>query len=367
MILLDNRVSDLVRGYDRITQADLRLQTEWRQHLLQNYASRRDQHASAFSAYVGKARVLRPQLSIIAFVPLAMLIGGLVITVVGILAYAYGGAELTLGIGGLALLFAGALGFGLPTMLWLWQVRLAKPSRPAHPLQQDLLSRLTPQWRAQLHGSLPTAISQHHDAGKQSFVKHLQDLPIDSMYVLYGVQQERGEEVDAIVAGAKGIWVFVIENWKGRVGWYEGTWFHEQFDARRDARIRLEEGQPDQQWQRMAGQVSKTLSVRAPDLLKQFSMLGQIKGGIVFTDSEATYEIPSACPTRWGVNDAWDHEITSAPIIQGLDDRSVFGLLDALLEQHRALKGDEATVSMSAYATKLIRQTEARLRGWIKE
>ncbi|MEW6403811.1 MAG: hypothetical protein AB1649_18605 [Chloroflexota bacterium] len=158
MILLDNRVSDLARGYDRISQADLRLQTEWRQHLLRNYASRRDQHASALGEYVGKARVLKPQLSIIAFVPLAMLIGGLVITVIGILAYAFGGAELTLGIGGLALVFAGAIGFGLPTLLWFWQVRLAKPAAPAHPLHEDLLTRLTPQWRAKLHGSLPMAI-----------------------------------------------------------------------------------------------------------------------------------------------------------------------------------------------------------------
>jgi hypothetical protein len=87
MILLDNRVADLVRGYDRISQADLRLQTEWRQHLLENYASGRDKHA--ISEYVEKIGVLKPQLSIIAFIPIAMLIGGLVVTVVVLLLNSY--------------------------------------------------------------------------------------------------------------------------------------------------------------------------------------------------------------------------------------------------------------------------------------
>ena len=173
MILLDQRVSDLVRGYDRVSQADLSLQTEWRQHLLQHYASRRDKHASAFSEYVEKIRVLNPQLSTIAFVPLAMLIGGLVVTIVGVLLNVYWGTELTWGIGGVSLLIAGAIGIGLPIILWLWQVKLAKPPPPVHPLQEDLWSRFTPQWRAKLHGKLPVAILQRGNAGIYSFVKHL--------------------------------------------------------------------------------------------------------------------------------------------------------------------------------------------------
>ena len=366
MILLDNRVSDLVRGYDRISQADLRLQTEWRQHLLQNYASRRDKHTSAISEYVGKTRVLQPQLSIIAYVPVAMLVGGLVVTVVGVLLDSYLGTGLALSIGGLSLIFAGAIGVGLPTILWLWQVKLAKPSAPAHPLQEDLLSRLTPQWRAKLHGTLPAVISQHGDEGEHSFVKHLQTLPVDSMYVLYGLQQNQGDDVDVIVLGAKGIWVFEVKYWSGRVSWRDGEWFHERFEPRRDTWIRLEEQQPDQQWQRMASEVSKTLSLRVPDLVKQFPAIKHIKGGVAFTHPKTIYDVPSTCPFCWGVIDSWDREILSAPIIQGLDDRNVFSLLDALLERHHEINSDVVTISMSAYATKIARQAEKRLSGWMK-
>ena len=96
---------------------DLRLQTEWRQHLLENYASRRDKHMSAISEYVDKIGVLEPQLSIIAFIPIAMLVGGLIVAVVGVMLNVYLGTGLTLSIGGLSVIFAGAIGVGLPTIL----------------------------------------------------------------------------------------------------------------------------------------------------------------------------------------------------------------------------------------------------------
>jgi hypothetical protein len=325
MILLDNHLTDLVRGYDRISQADLRLQTGWRQHLLQKYASRRDKHTSAFGAYIEKIGVLNPQLTILAFIPLAMLIGGLVITIVGAVLNVYAGAELTWSIGGVSLIIAGALGIGLPTLLWLWQVKLAKPAAPTHPLREDLLARLTPQWREKLHGALPVATLDHRDAGARIFVEHLQSLSADSMYILCGLRQTRDEEIDAMVLGARGIWVFAI----GR-------------DATRAEQL-------NQQWQRMADAVAQTLAARAPDLVKRFPTLEPIKGGVVLTDSKV-----------------WDQEITSAPIIPGLDDRAIFGLIDALLEQHHASGGDAATISMSAHATKMIRQAEARLREWMK-
>ncbi len=326
MILLDNRVSDLVRGYDRVSQADLRLQTEWRQHLLQKYASRRDKHTSAIGVYVERARVLKPQLSIIAFVPLAMLIGGLVVTVVGVLLNVYAGTELTWSIGGVSLIIAGALGIGLPTLLWLWQVKLAKPAAPTHPLREDLLARLTPQWREKLHGALPVTTLDHRDAGARDFIEHLQSLSADSTYILYRLRQTRDEEIDVTVLGARGIWVFVL----GR-------------DAMSEEQLR-------QQWHRMVKAVFQTFLTRAPDLTKRFPALEPIKGGGVLTDPKA-----------------WDQEITSAPIIPGLDDRAIFGLIDALLEQHHASGGDAATISMSAHATKMIRQAEARLRGWMNQ
>jgi hypothetical protein len=188
-----------------------------------------------------------------------------------------------------------------------------------------LLARLTPQWREKLYGTVPAATLDHRDAGAQSFVEHLQTLPIDSMYILYRLRQTRDEEIDVAVLGARGIWAFAL------------------------GRNAMSEDQLRQQWQRMIKAVSQILDVRAPDLVRQFPALKQIRGGVVSADL-----------------DARDQEITSAPIIQGLDDRAIYGLIDALLEQHHASGGDAATISMSAHATKMIRQAETRLREWMK-
>ena len=186
------------------------------------------------------------------------------------------------------------------------------------------------------------------------------------MYVLNALQQEHGDDVDVIVLGAKGIWVFAVKNWDGRVSWRDGEWLHERFEPKRDTWIRLEEQQPDQPWQRMASEVSKTLSMQVPDLVKRCPAIEQIKGGVVFTHPKTIYDVPPTCSSRWGVMDSWDQEIISAPIIHGLDDRSVFSLLDVLLERHHEINSDVATISMSAFATRIVRQAEKRLSGWMK-
>ena len=47
MILLDNRLTDLIRGYDRVREADLRLRSTWRHRLLVTYARQREAYDSA--------------------------------------------------------------------------------------------------------------------------------------------------------------------------------------------------------------------------------------------------------------------------------------------------------------------------------
>ena len=149
------------------------------------------------------------------------------------------------------------------------------------------------------------------------------------------------------------------------MSWRDGEWLHERFEPKRNVRIRLEEQQPDQQWQRMASEVSKTLSTRVPDVVRRCPAIEQIKGGVVFTHPKTIYDVPPICSSRWGVIDSWDQEILSAPTIQGLDDRSVFCPLDAL-ECHHEINNGMATISMGTYSTKIIRHTEARLSGWMK-
>lgn len=365
MLFLDNRLTDLVRGYDRVTQADMRLQTEWRENLLRKYAQGRDQHTSALRQYLEKVGALKPQLSVMAYIPLAMLLGGAVLVMLGVGLDVRLGTGFVLSLAGLALIVAGALGIGLPIALWLWQVKLTKPVPPEHPLHRDLLPRLMPQWRAKLHGTPPAPISQHRDASARAFVEHLIDVPLDSMYVLYQLELERGVSVDVIVVGIKGLWVFVVKDWSGKVSWRAGEWRYERFDSRRKVWTRVDVSPPDAEWQRMANCVSQTLAQRAPDVLTRFPMLARASGGIVFTATNTTYDIPPTCPVHWGTMQTWSQAMVSAPVVS-VDERSIFCLLDALLEQHHHITRPADTISMSAYATKLVRQAEARVTEWME-
>ncbi|MCX7839316.1 MAG: NERD domain-containing protein [Anaerolineae bacterium] len=365
MLLLDTRLTDLVRGYDRIAQADVRLQTEWRENLLRKYAQGRDRHTSALRQYLEKVGALKPQLSVMAYIPLAMLLGGALLVMLGVGLDARLGTGFILSLAGLALIAAGALGIGLPIALWLWQVKLAKPTPPEHPLHHDLLPRLMPQWRAKLHGTLPMPISQHRDASTRAFVEHLIDVPLDSMYVLAQLELERDARVDVVVLGIKGLWVFVVKDWSGKVSWRAGQWRYERFDARRNAWTHVDVSPPEVEYQAMAQRVSKTFAQRAPDVLQRFPTLARVSGGIVFTDANTTYDIPPTCPVRWGTMQTWSQAMVTAPVVN-VDERSIFCLLDALLEQHHHITRPADTFSMSAYATKLVRQVEARVTEWME-
>ena len=366
MLLLDNRLADLARGYDRIAQADLRLQTEWREHLLRKYAQGRDRHTSALYQYLEKVGALKFQLSVMAYIPLAMLLGGAVLVLVGISLDARLGTGFIFSLAGLSLIVAGALGIGLPIGLWLWQVKLARPTPPEHPLHHDLLPRLMPQWRSRLHGVLPPPVSPHRDACSRAFVEYLMNVPLDSMYLLYHLELERGTSTELIALGIKGVWVFVVKDWRGKVSWRDGKWSYERFDPQRDAWTRLDVSPPETEWQHVTRCVSQTLAQRAPDVLKRFPPLARPGGGIVFIGTQTLYDVPPTCPVCWGTMQTWSQAMVAAPPIVGLDERSIFCLLDALLEQHRLITRQTDTISMSAYATKLVRQAEARVTEWLE-
>jgi hypothetical protein len=115
----------------------------------------------------------------------------------------------------------------------------------------------------------------------------------------------------------------------------------------------------------MADDVIKTLRLYEPGLLTKLGSPAPIRGGIVFTHPQATYDIPRDPPFRWGNIGGWLKDLRTAPIISGVDERNRLQILDALLTRHRAVSEDKTTRSMNAYADQLIQQAEARLSQWV--
>jgi hypothetical protein len=77
MVLLNNGVANLVTGYDRIREADLKLPGEWRHRLLVAYARRREAHDVARDQHRQQIADLNRKAMIGLAVAAVLLLGGL--------------------------------------------------------------------------------------------------------------------------------------------------------------------------------------------------------------------------------------------------------------------------------------------------
>lgn len=337
MILVNNGVADLVAGYDRILQANSEL-PHWRHRLLEAYAQRRKVYDAARYAHRRQMTGLIPATLLISF--------GLV----GLSFF-------------LRCCFMGLAGMALLTVFWLWRAVLGQPRPPAHPLQSGLLNSLLPRWREGLRGELPRELPYEGAPGEYNFVAHLQALPGNDSYIIYRLRQQPGDDIDVVVLGPQGVWVFEVKYWSGRIAWHDGQWEHSKayyIAAPIDQ-------PPDQQWRRMADEVAETLRRHVPELMARWPALSEMQGGLVFTHPRATYDIARDCPVAWGDIHSWSRWLVMAPTIPGLDERCILQVLDALLDRHRQVSENQVTRSMYIYAKQLVEQAEARLRAWIEE
>jgi len=357
MILLDKRLTDLVSGYGRVRKADL--QSTWRHRLLATYTRRREAYDVARARHQQQTADLRPKVVI-----------GLVVTgILFLLGMFLGETHLSI------LFMLGELvGGGLLGIAWLWRAVISSPKPPQHPLQEPLKAKLFPPllplWRERLRGQLPTHVPYEGFTGESDFVKSLQRLQCDSSYIIYRLRQRPGDDVDVTVVGPKGVWVFEVKYWSGRITWHNGRWSHEKPYYKPGGIPAIEskevEQPPDQQWRRMADDVAETLRRRVPWLVARLPALAQIKGGLVFSHPEAIYDIARDCPCAWGTIAGWTRELSRTPTVPGVSEGVALQILDALLSRHRQVSEDEMTISMDTYAAQLVQKAEAHLVEWIQ-
>jgi hypothetical protein len=284
MILVNNKVMDLVLGYNIIRQAERELSSKWRTRLL--------------SAFVQKQRV-----------------------------YAAG--------------------------------RTASEP-PEHPLRGDLKTRLleslVPDWHQCLEG-LWAPEDRPGDRGENAFVKSLQQMDLPACFIVHGLRQRQGDDVDVTVVGPIGLWVFEVKFWRDKIGYYNGSWHYDPPHLeRRQA--------PDKQWERMAKDVKNTLLAHDMFLLSRVPEFETIQGGIVFASPDATLDILD-CPVKWGKMADWHKRLANVAPNPQVDEADVLAVLDALLTQHHGveLKGVR---SMQGSAQQLVREAEARLEAWTR-
>jgi hypothetical protein len=207
--------------------------------------------------------------------------------------------------------------------------------------------------------------------GEYDFVRHLRRLRSVDGYLLYRLRQNYGDDIDVTFVGPKGIWAFEVKYWSGTIGWRNGRWWREKSYYKPGGVPTTEEKEitqdPDRQWRRMADDIVQTLEFHASDLLRRVSVLSHVRGGLVFTHPDASYEIASGSPFAWNTIRGWGRELANARAIPGMDERTVFQVLDTLLERHNEVSGVHKVRSMDVHAQALIQDAEAGLRKWVRD
>jgi len=365
MILVNKRLADLTAGFTRVRRAERRLESKWRTRLLKAYAERREAYEASRAAHRQRLRALKPRM-------LTMLAAAAVLIVLGLSIGWISGSDLAC-LRSL-LVLAGLAAGGVLSIFWLWRAFIAKPRPPKHPLREPLKGKLfpplLPRWRRALKGQLPGRMPYEGARGEYDFVRHLQRLRSVDGYLLYRLQQNYGDDIDVTFVGPKGIWAFEVKYWSGTIGWRNGRWWREKSYYKPGGVPTTEKKEitqdPDRQWRRMADDIVQTLEFHASDLLRRMPALSHVRGGLVFTHPDASYEIASDPPFTWGIIRGWGRALANARALPGMDERTVFQVLDTLLERHHEVSDVHEIRSMDAHAQALIEDVEAGLRRWVR-
>ena len=364
MTLLNNDVSDICSGFDEIVNAHVGLKEKWRDPLMAAYGQKRLNYHAARKEYQLRGEALKQQthrgLALIGMLFFLALLAFFI-------DFWFLGSGVVIGFG------LPLAGIGVLTGLYLvWKRRQYKsqsPQPPPHPLQTNLIPPLFPVWKQALRGQLPSNKAYDGAEGEHDFVRQLQRTLDSSHYIIYRLQQKRGDDIDVTVVGPTGIWVFEVKYWSGSIMWQDGQWRRQQTYYETGGvpvtKNPVVKQSPDEQWQRMAVDVAKSVRIHAPQLVSRFLTNIRSQGGIVFTHPNATLHIAAGCPCEWGNISKWTPKLMNAPRIKGWDERTTFVILDILLTRHHQVTPTTSQKSMYTVGKRLIQQKEADLMTWI--
>lgn len=366
MIIVNPKSVRLERGYLLASQAESQLQHRWHDRLQRAFTQRQQQYETAVSE--NEKRKQATNRDILTGV-LYVLAGTGVGTVCFLIPLIFGLVTTLWAIIG-AMIFAltSMLGGGLG-IFWLIQRALPQPQPPTNPFQTRIFSPILPQWKMAMKTTLAPAI-QVGDTGEHAFIQSLQYMLGNEYFLLSGIQQRHGEDVDVVLIGPKGIWVFEVKYWSGTIRWQSGQWSRFKTYHEPGGKLAIENKPvsqpPDKQWQRVATDVGRSIQMQCPGLVSRYFSGIAIKGGLVFTHKGAKYEMGPGFPISWGSSEWWLGYIMAAPKIPNWREADSMAILDALLGRHREIHNYPNTRCMVEQATKLVANSEALIANWVK-
>ena len=123
---------------------------------------------------------------------------------------------------------------------------------------------------------------------------------------------------------------------------------------------------PDEQWRRMRDEVLAYLEANASSVLKKAPVIGNIQGGIVFSNPHARVEIDRSAPFRYGTIEQWITAYQAAPRLKDMTPGRTLQLLETLLKRHQSFYPDAPLHSMKDAIPKVLTEVERGIQGWIE-
>jgi len=370
MILIDKGITDLITGYDSIYQADIVLRRRWRAPLLQAYSRRRQRYESELSIYHNRANEFRKRFRFGIWLSSILLILGAVAFPALILLGELGSLRGPILCFSPILILAGLNGWALLGMLWMWQKERKKPPPPPNPLGKRISEELLSEWRQCLRGSIKSKKVNEDDTGINHLIARLVPLE-DNSYLLDHLSILENDQVNVLVIGTKGIWIFDVIHVNGVIRWNDGVWTRSRGVHRlqRDEQnvLAQDEQAYESVWSRKAISITALIENSLPDVISQNPKLARVRGGLVFTHPQARFVIPDGISFNWGIPKFWFEKLRTVPEVPGIDERTSLRMIEALLGRHRELTLPSQPKSMLRISEELVRKSEDKIKSWIAE
>jgi hypothetical protein len=377
-VLIDLFCSDLVAGYKELRTARQALLKKWRFELLRAYTKKWETYTQQLARQeIRKARYQRLLPYVGAVLMVVCSVGGwLTLRSVDMACF---GMLLTLGAG-----FGALIGMGIWIRL---SQTLPPPENPVthtsntedeSALRQKLFPKLLPFWRNEMALRIPSEPEVAQMAaetgrwgliGEFDLIRELERVASPETYILHSLKPKSDDDMDVVVIGPKGFWYFEVKHWNADFFWQNGVWEVWQLDpTTQDFQPAPMREYPDAQWARMRDEALINLRATAGsagDLLKKVPVVGNIQGGIVFSNPNAHIEIDRSAPFRYGTIEQWIAIYQAAPRLKDMTAGRTLQLLELLLKRHQAFYPNAELQSMKSAVAKVIAEVEAGIQAWI--
>lgn len=194
------------------------------------------------------------------------------------------------------------------------------------PEEPQVSLELTEQWWQAVSSQDTLDVADSAEAGQVSFLKYLAEHLPDDYFAARSPFLQSSLNVDVLVIGPTGIWLFETRHWRGRVICRDGVW---QREPSPDAPLESLTTPLDRSWLTGRKIIEQTLSLK---LVRNANFGALIRGGLVFTHPGVEIQVDSSSKAQVGTPPQWLQRIRGTQQLSHFSTEVQLLALDALLD-----------------------------------